>query len=246
MRGSEIKGGQIKGDQLQGQQDKIAKDWVGSLVHGGYMKTISLPPNTQEIRISTNNSLLSPIKLHLVSTTSYQKSLREALVSTSAVVFAQTLLALFACGVAYFGKLRLFGWFSWWLISLSVVTVVSSGVLAAFIPPSLAATIELHCIGAVASLFGLATLRLEQEFSGSSNKFAVASRKWFGAWLMVLALISISFPHPFVVGLIWISGALYCGGAALRLSLKIATSSRKVATLLNALAWLAGALTIST
>jgi diguanylate cyclase (GGDEF)-like protein len=240
--GSELKSlefRQANGSKLAGSQDII-----GKLQHAGYMKAIAVPTNAHEIRLGTNNALFSSVNLRLGSAEAYQKSRNEIVLLTSAVVYALALLAFFACAVAYFGKLKVLACFSWWLISLSAVTVLTSGALSSFVPTSLASIIEMHFIGAVASLFGLATLKLEQEFSGLLSKHALASRRWFGVWLATFGAISVVYPHAYIVGLIWLSGVAYCSFAAIRQMTLIARSRSKLATLLNACAWTVGAMTI--
>jgi diguanylate cyclase (GGDEF)-like protein len=224
--------------------EHLGPDRSSELLHGGHGKAIALPPNTREIQLTTQSGFMSQTSLRIGTWSAYQKARTNVLMVTIAVMCAQALLALFACTVAYFGRLKVMGWFSWWLITLSVVTLVTSGALGALIDNSLAAKIEPHLIGAVASIFGLATMRLEQAFSGISTTVALASRRWFGIWLITLGLTSAAYPHPFVIGLIWASGVAYCLAAAFKQIMAVQKSALKLRTLTCIVAWSIGTITI--
>lgn len=222
----------------------LSQDRSSELLHAGYRKAITLSPNTKEIHLTTKNGFLSRTSLRIVTASAFHKAQNQMLTVTIAAVCAQTMLALFACTVAYFGRLKVMGWFSWWLITLSAITFISSGTLGALIDPHFAAKLELHLIGAVAAIFGLTTLRLEQAFSGNHNTIALASRRWFGFWLATFGLISAVYPHPFVVGLIWASGVLYCIAAVIKHMTRARKSARGLVTLTSGAAWSIGMVTI--
>ncbi len=214
------------------------------LRHAGHRKVIALPPNTQEIHLATQNGFMAQTSVRIGTASAYHQAQTHGLLVTIAVVCTQALLALFACTVAYFGRLKVMGWLSWWLISLSLVTFVTSGALGALLDNQLASTIEPHLIGTVASLFGWVTLRLEQAFSGISQPMVLASRRWFGFWLITFGLISAVYPHPFVIGLIWASGVAFCLAVGLKQLTQVQKSANKLTTLTNVIAWGLGATTI--
>jgi diguanylate cyclase (GGDEF)-like protein len=236
----------IKSITFAGSGKKVLRSDLSSqnLQHFGYLKTTAIPYLTEEMILTTKHAFGPSVNVRVVSASTYQKSRADIALVTTAVLCAQALLALFSSSVAYFGKIKVMGWFSWWLISLSALTLVVSGVLGSVFPSPLTGIFELHALGLVATFFGLGTLMLQQVFLGQRNRESLSAARWFALWLVTFGLISAAYPHPLIIGIIWGSGVLYCLFAGIRQVLSLGRSDHKPRTLANVAAWTIAAITI--